>query len=305
MGLFSFFHKNKNQDKQTSTFDGGEFYARAGDTSNLGKERGKSNKAHMSDDPVLPEKKRARRRLVGAVALALAAIIGLPMILDSEPKPLENDILIQIPSKDKSSFLSASQQSSTSSLASASASVAVEASPAESQMATSDTLDSKEEVVTPPSPPSLAPALRAPVNNLAAVAPSHSPAKNVTKHAVQAPTANATNKKSSEALSEAARANAILEGKINGKSNDTTEEHAPHKTARFVVQVAALADQEKITALKAKLKSAGIVSHTQKVATQTGERTRIRVGPYSNKEDAEKVRTKLEKLGLSGSVLPL
>src|SRR6476620_11712696 len=52
-------------------------------------------------DPVLPEKPRARRRLVGAVALVLAAVIGLPMILDSEPKPVADDIAIDIPSKDK------------------------------------------------------------------------------------------------------------------------------------------------------------------------------------------------------------
>ena len=53
-------------------------------------------------DPMLPEKKRARRRLIGATALVLAAVIGLPMIFDSEPKPLTDDIAIQIPSRDKS-----------------------------------------------------------------------------------------------------------------------------------------------------------------------------------------------------------
>jgi len=52
-------------------------------------------------DPMLPEKKRARRRLIGATALVLAAIIGLPMVFDSEPKPLSDDIAIQIPSRDK------------------------------------------------------------------------------------------------------------------------------------------------------------------------------------------------------------
>jgi DedD protein len=52
-------------------------------------------------DPMLPEKKRARRRLIGASALVLAAVIGLPMIFDSEPKPLADDIAIQIPSRDK------------------------------------------------------------------------------------------------------------------------------------------------------------------------------------------------------------
>ncbi|MFD2272916.1 hypothetical protein ACFS07_22085 [Undibacterium arcticum] len=35
------------------------------------------------------------------MALVLAVVIGLPMILDSEPKPLADDIAIEIPSKDK------------------------------------------------------------------------------------------------------------------------------------------------------------------------------------------------------------
>ncbi len=53
-------------------------------------------------DPMLPEKKRARRRLIGATALVLAAVIGLPMIFDTEPKPLSDDVAVQIPSRDKS-----------------------------------------------------------------------------------------------------------------------------------------------------------------------------------------------------------
>lgn len=38
-------------------------------------------------DPELPEKQRARRRLVGAILLVLAAVIVLPMVLDSRPPP--------------------------------------------------------------------------------------------------------------------------------------------------------------------------------------------------------------------------
>ena len=50
-------------------------------------------------DPTLPEKQRARRRLVGAIALVVAAVIILPMVLDSHPKPVTDDISIDIPSR--------------------------------------------------------------------------------------------------------------------------------------------------------------------------------------------------------------
>lgn len=96
MGLFSFAGKTK----QDTVSSDSEFYSHAEEESNTARRRSKRRSQQEGDDPVLPEKKRARRRLVGAVALVLAAVIGLPMILDSEPKPLASDIAIEIPSKD-------------------------------------------------------------------------------------------------------------------------------------------------------------------------------------------------------------
>jgi DedD protein len=46
---------------------------------------------------------RARRRLIGAAALLLAAVIVVPMILDPAPKPLPSNIPIDLPSE-KSPF---------------------------------------------------------------------------------------------------------------------------------------------------------------------------------------------------------
>lgn len=44
-------------------------------------------------------RRRARRRLVGAVAIALASFVVLPMLFDSEPKPLGPDVDIRIPAQ--------------------------------------------------------------------------------------------------------------------------------------------------------------------------------------------------------------
>ena len=96
MGLFSFLRKNK----QETTSREAEFYSRAEEDSKTVRARGKRKQNNDPVDPVLPEKKRARRRLVGAIALVLGVVIGLPMILDSEPKPLSGEVAIQIPSKD-------------------------------------------------------------------------------------------------------------------------------------------------------------------------------------------------------------
>ena len=53
--------------------------------------------AKAISDEELQLKKRARRRLVGAIALVLLIVVFLPMILDSEPRPLNQDIAITIP----------------------------------------------------------------------------------------------------------------------------------------------------------------------------------------------------------------
>lgn len=42
-------------------------------------------------------RRRARRRLVGAIAIALSAVLILPMLFDPEPRPLGPDVDIRIP----------------------------------------------------------------------------------------------------------------------------------------------------------------------------------------------------------------
>ncbi|HCN89391.1 MAG TPA: hypothetical protein DIT28_09450, partial [Oxalobacteraceae bacterium] len=120
--------------------------------------------------------------------------------------------------------------------------------------------------------------------------------------AASEPVAKAVAPHASQQADDAARAKAILEGKTDAK---TSKVAADSKPARFVVQVAALATREKINELQGKLKQAGIKSFTQKVATRSGERTRIRVGPFASKEEADKMRVKLVKLGLNGTLVPV
>jgi DedD protein len=51
-------------------------------------------------DPALPQKKRARHRLIGAVALCLLAAVVVPLLLESEPSRSTSDVAIVIPSRD-------------------------------------------------------------------------------------------------------------------------------------------------------------------------------------------------------------
>lgn len=60
--------------------------------------------ARPISDAELQLKKRARRRLVGAIVLVTAIAVILPMVLDSEPKPVNQNVQIQIPPLDSGEF---------------------------------------------------------------------------------------------------------------------------------------------------------------------------------------------------------
>lgn len=49
-------------------------------------------------------KRRGRRRLVGAVALVLLAVIVLPMVFDPEPRPPAPAVSVRIPGEDEKPF---------------------------------------------------------------------------------------------------------------------------------------------------------------------------------------------------------
>jgi len=51
-------------------------------------------------------RRRARRRLIGAMALVTVIAVVLPWVLEREPRPGDQDVSIQIPSPDSSAFKS-------------------------------------------------------------------------------------------------------------------------------------------------------------------------------------------------------
>lgn len=58
-------------------------------------------RAAVQPDEATLLKKRARRRLIGAAAVALLAAIVLPMVMDHQPAPSLKDIQVRIPSPDE------------------------------------------------------------------------------------------------------------------------------------------------------------------------------------------------------------
>ena len=292
MSLFSFFRKNKQEDAAQES----AFYSRAEADSQAVRPR--KRKAVSRDDadgatntpvdPVLPEKKRARRRLLGAVALVLAVIIGLPMVLDSEPKPLPDDLTIEIPSKDRAPAATVSKP------------IGKRSGVAMPVPALAG-LDQKEEIVEMPAaiaPPKLSAAGKdaEPTLPVKTKAP---PAKPKTEASTASRSLAAVPAAAPAPAGTPSPAPAPAPAKPAASEADTAV-----KNAKFTLQVAAFASLDKVNELRSKLKEAGIATYTQKVATENGERIRIRIGPLNSKQDAEKLRARLTSMGLTGTLVP-
>jgi DedD protein len=204
-----------------------------------------------ASDEEIELRKRARRRLVGAIVLVTVAVMILPMVLDQEPRPVTQDIAINIPPKgDAGSF-------------------AAKAVPA----------------AEPARPAAVAPK-PAPAAPQPAVRPAQAPGAQGEAERPKAepvPPAPAP-EKPGEPSARAARADAAA-------GEDA-----------FVVQLDAFSNPNNAKQQQKRLADAGIRSYTETVRTRKGELTRVRVGPYASRGEAEQMRERLRRMGLSAVV---
>ena len=245
-------------------------------------------------------RKRARHRLMGSVVLVLGAVVGLPLLFDSQPRPVAIDTPIVIPDRNQASPLSATVASaktgaSKEGSAQDQVNTAGQAGAAKSALTNSAGLDPNEEVVTKDSK---AEVRLEPKPELKAEAKPEPKSENKPEPKAE-PKTESKNDSKLEAkpdAKEAAKAKALLDGKEAPKAGDAV---------RSVVQVGAYADLAKAKEARAKLESAGFKTYTQEIDTKDGKRIRVRVGPFATKEEADKTAEKIRKLNLQTSVLKL
>jgi DedD protein len=266
-------------------------------------------------DPTLPEKQRARRRLVGAIALVVAAVIILPMVLDSHPKPVTDDISIDIPSRPAPRLsrstanedvqagvapdnppaadtgvaasslapaTSAAPAAATTAAASASAAKPTQStqSTASKQSATSSAASGTVTAATPK------PAAKPQTQSLAANTAAAAPAKQ-TKTTAATPSASTGD----ETNTAAATADA----------NSGTPASPPGN--RFAVQLGAFSNEANARNWAAKLKAAGVPTYTEHRKQADGSTlTLLRAGPFADRAAATAAVAKVREAGLvSGS----
>jgi len=236
-------------------------------------------------DAQLELKKRARRRLVGAIALAVLAAIVLPMVMDQEPKPTAQDIQIRIPNQDAGSYTSRILPLNPGATATPLPAVAPNAKPAEAPKPASGSAPSS---ATEPKP--AADIKPTPAKTEKAVDKS-------AEKAVEKPIEKAAEKPAEKSDKATAMPNDKAEkAKLDAALNGAVAE-------QWVVQLGAYRDPANVRNLQAKLKAQGYTFYTEALDAPDGsKKTRVRAGPFPNKDAAEKARERIKRIGVDGVV---
>ena len=227
-------------------------------------------------------KRRARRRLVGAIALVVLVVIVLPIIFDHEPKSLTQDLTIQIPSQDSGKG----------------AVKEVSPPPVES----SPTPTAAPTVPAPQSVP--APALATPAPSVAAVVAA--PVKEEVKQAgstesVEAPKAAKVDavkpeKKAAEPKPTAKPAKDSSAKAEKPAVTASQDESVSASKGGFYVPLGSFTKQENVRQVQSKVSNAGFKSYAEKSAGSS--QTKVRAGPFATREAAENARDKLKSAGM-------
>lgn len=234
--------------------------------------------AMAGDDAVVQAARtKARRRLVGALVLLLIGVVGFPILFETQPRPLPVDTPILVP-EGTPARVTAAPAVTARPLPNLPPDAGTESGVAAVQVGATASMPASAAVPGPvvaAVPASATAVVKAVPKPAPAAASSPPPAA---KPAPAPAVASAPAKPSAEPAASG---------------------------SRFVVQVGAYNDIERLKAARTKLEKLGYKSYTQDVDSSTGKRTRVRVGPYANKQEAEGVAARLKAAGMQAAILSL
>lgn len=301
------------------------FFSRRGAAPEDGHE-GTPRRVPMSSEVQANELRiKARRRLIGAVTLVLAAIIVLPMVLDSEPVPIPDDI-IAIPERGTglpplasagtaaTAGLGMPEPAAQGNAATANPDTGAAAAPIQTTPATAQ----------PSTPPAAVPAQtvtqppRTPAPNSATATQPQQPARTASPTANTPPTtATQPNTPPARNTAPADDQEALVASLLEARDPDaaaarlaaqrrgTSQAAAPAASQeKLVLQIAAYSTDEDAQARRRNLYEAGVTNaFVQRVMVNGKPAFRLRVGPFSSRDAAQAAQTRLRTLGYNNSFI--
>jgi DedD protein len=258
-------------------------------------------RAAVADDAAAVDaaRTRARRRLIGAGVLLLAGVVGFPLLFETQPRPLPVDIPIQVRPRELAAAPAPAPAPRTLAPPAPPPDALAEAPAAPATAEAAKAGDAPGSAGAPGVAPSPAPAASAmapaPARTAAAGAPPAAASPLPTAPAVErTPSARTAPTPPAPRPDDGARARALLEGGP-----------AAPAAPRFVVQVGAYSDPGALRQARQRVERLGLQTYTQVVETAAGQRTRVRVGPYASREQADAAAAKVKAAGLPAAILVL
>ena len=222
---------------------------------------------------------RARQRLVGALVLLAVGVIGFPILFETQPRPLPVDTPIEIVRQDGSVSVATAP-------AAAGKVRPVTLPPPDAGIEAAPSSASAAAAAATQAPPSPTPPPSAATPVTSAVAPVVVPAK--------PPKEEKPRERPASAPAAAAVAAPVAPPAASAA-----------QAGRFVVQAGAYLDANSLRDARQKVEKLGLKTYTQVVETPTGKRTRVRVGPFESRTEADGVAARIKAAGLSVVVLTL
>lgn len=238
---------------------------------------------------------RARRRLIGSAILVVLAVLAFSLLFETQPRSSGRPVAVEVlPRDDGTTVASGTVRGKPGSTARTAETASVDPAPARAPKAPQSDVITESAAEAAQDRPVPVPEPKAQIK---ADVRSESPAPSAEKPPVKP-----------AGPSESERALALLEGREatpSAKTQDVAKAVEPANGGRFVVQVGAFADEQAARAVRLRVEKLGMKTYTQVVNTGDGRRIRVRVGPFTNRSEADKALNRLKADGLKPAVLTL
>ncbi|PXW98765.1 DedD protein [Sphaerotilus hippei] len=264
---------------------------------------------------------RTRRRLIGLSVLVVGAVVAVPMMLEKEPRAPQAVSGTVVDAAAPATGKLARARADAPEVA---ASVAARAAPQPLGLADSET------VVSPAPAAALAlreqqdrrkaeqaAADRRAADKLAAERRAAAERREAAQARQQADKRAAERKAAADKLAAEKRAadkekdrekqaaERRLAERRKAEAKERQEAEARRNERRYIIQVGAYSEDAAVREARRKIDRLGLQSVEQDVNTSSGKRTRVRLGPYSSRAEAERAAAKLRAGGLSAAILAL
>lgn len=254
-----------------------------------------------SDAQIREMRSRARRRLIGALVLVLAAILIVPFLTSNEPEPEQSQLLAVIPTPiQPNEFATGTDQ-----LAQAPVPAEPLTDQSEGTTNSGSTLNDDFAALIEPEPEPPVVVDPTPAEPVAEPKPTPT-APPVVKQPEPKPKPEpkptpSKPEPSSERTDDGSVALALLEGRTPPTTNRPATA-APQ--GNFILQIVAYSAETEAQSRRNQLVSAGVTNAYVETANSAGKTTyRLRVGPFPTREAAQAAQTRLRSLGYENSFI--